>query len=103
MTTGEGRRPHPTACGGHLPLKGKAFGGETMTRHRYTVYDTGRHEYLERVELPNGDRMGMVTYWTDKVEDALKYQGIKGAQCMLNLLGNYSEFIIKNENGEVVG
>ena len=73
-----------------------------MTRHRYTVYDTARHEYLQRVELPTEDRMGMVTHWTRLPGEALKYQGVKGAQHMLNLLGNYSEFVVKNEKGEIV-
>ena len=74
-----------------------------MTRHRYTVYDTARHEYLQSVELPNEDRMCLVTHWTKNVDEALKYQGVKGAMCALNLLGNYSEFVIKNERGEIVG
>ena len=74
-----------------------------MTRHRYTVYDTARHEYLQSVELPNEDRMCLVTHWTKNADEALKYQGVKGAQLMLNLLGSYSEFVIKNERGEIVG
>lgn len=74
-----------------------------MTRHRYTVYDTDRHEYLRCMTLPAGDERGIVTHWTREVENAMKFPGVKSAQRMLNSLGNYSQFIIKNERGDVVG
>ena len=74
-----------------------------MTRHRYTVYDTARHEYLRCVSMPTGDERGIVTHWTRYIENAMKFPGIKTAQKMVNRLGSYSEFVIKNERGEIVG
>ena len=74
-----------------------------MTRHRYTVYDTGRHEYLQSVEQPTGDEHSIVTRWTRLPEEAMRFQGVKTAQRMVVRLGSYSEFVIKNEKGEIVG
>ena len=74
-----------------------------MTRHRYTVYDTDRHEYLRCMSLPTGDARGVVTHWTREVDNAEKFPGVKSAQKMVNTLGNYSRFVIKNERGEIIG
>ena len=74
-----------------------------MTQYRYTVYDTGRREYLERVERPTGDDRAVVTVWTKKVERAAKFPGVKSAAAIVRLLGNYSQFVIKNREGVIVG
>ena len=74
-----------------------------MTRHRYTVYDTSRREYLRCVELSTGDERGMVTHWTKLPEAAMRFPGVKTAAKMVVRLGSYSEFVVKNEKGEIVG
>ena len=74
-----------------------------MKRRRYTIYDTDRREYLELAELPLGDPRQMSTKWPRGQREAYRFTSIKAAQAMLNRLGNYSEFVIKNERGEIVG
>lgn len=70
---------------------------------RYFVYDTARREYLEVMNLPLGDPREIVTKWTRRRDEAYRFQSRKGAEKILNRLGNYSEFVIKNERGEIVG
>lgn len=72
------------------------------TRPRYTVYDTEKREYLESAEMPLGSDGQMVTHWTRRRECALRFAGVKSAAEMVAKLGNYSEFVVKNDKGEVV-
>ena len=69
----------------------------------YTVYDTDRREYLEIMNLPLGDPRQMATKWTRRREEAYRFQSRRAALEIVNRLGNYSEFVVKNEKGEIVG
>ena len=70
---------------------------------RYTVYDTARHVWLREAIMPTGDRSAMVTTWTQRPERAQRFPGIKSADAMLEKLGRFSEFVIVNGKGEIVG
>ena len=69
----------------------------------YYVYDTDRREYMELAELPLGDPRHMATKWTRDRAEAYRFQSRKAAVVMLQRLGNYSEFVVKNERGDIVG
>lgn len=71
-------------------------------RMRYTVYDTARREYLKRAEQPLGSDSELVTDWTRRAENAMRFPGIKSAEAMVAKLGRYSEFVVKNERGEII-
>ena len=73
-----------------------------MTQPRYTVYDTTRREYLMRITHPTGEAAQMVTEWTKDPEKAARFQGVKAASAVVRMLGNYSEFVVKNAKGEVI-
>ena len=73
-----------------------------MTQPRYTVYDTDRRQYLMRVTTPTGDRAALVTEWTRDPEKAARFQGVKSASAVVRMLGNYSQFVVKNAKGEVI-
>ena len=45
----------------------------------------------------------MVTEWTKDPEQAARFQGAKTAAVVVRLLGNYSNFVVKNAKGEVIG
>ena len=72
-------------------------------RLRYTVYNTALRRYLESASMPDGDPRAIVTKWTGHPERALRFPGVKSALGMVARLGNYSEFVVKNERGEIVG
>lgn len=75
-----------------------------MTQPRYTVYDTRRREYLLRITAPTGNReTAVVTEWTKDPEQAARFQGAKTAAAVVRMLGNYSQFVVKNAKGEVIG
>ena len=74
-----------------------------MTQLRYTVYDTMRREYLERITAPTGDNRAVVTEWTKDPERAAKFPGVKSAAAVVRVLGSYSQFVVKNAKGEVIG
>lgn len=74
-----------------------------MTRKRYTVYDTSMRKYLESAVLPDGDPRHLHTEWTRRPERALKFPGVKSARGMVAKLGSYSEFVVKNDRGDVIG
>jgi len=73
-----------------------------MARPRYTVYDTMRREYLKCAEQPLGTVGQLVTRWTRDAGEAMRFQGIKTAEAMVAKLGRYSEFVVKNERGEII-
>lgn len=80
------------------------MGGIAVARKlRYGVYDTEQRVWLARAELPAGDDGAMVTEWTKRAEKALRFPGIKSADAMLEKLGRFSEFVIVNGKGEIVG
>ena len=74
-----------------------------MRKLRYTIYDTAAKKYLERAEQPLGNERQLATQWTRHPERAQRFPGIKSADAMLEKLGRYSEFIIINGRGEIVG
>lgn len=71
-------------------------------RMRYTVYDTGQRKYLRLATQPMGCEDQLVTEWTRHAERAQGFPGKKSAEAMVRKLGGYSEFVVKNGNGEVV-
>ena len=74
-----------------------------MRRMHYMVFDTSQRKYLELAVQPLGTDGELVTKWTRHPEKALKFPGIKSGQRMVRKLGGYSEIVVKNERGEVVG
>ena len=74
-----------------------------MRKLRYTIYDTWQKKYLERAEQPPWNERQLATQWTRHPERAQRFPGIKSADAMLEKLGRYSEFIIINGRGEIVG
>lgn len=70
---------------------------------RYAVYNTARHVWLREAIMPTGDGSAMVTAWTQRPEKAQRFPGIKSADGMLEKLGRFSEFVIVNGKGEIVG
>lgn len=70
---------------------------------RYAIYDTWRHRYLEQVAQPLGSAEQLHTQWTKRAEKAQRFPGIKSADAMLEKLGRFSEFVIVNGKGEIVG
>ena len=73
-----------------------------MTTPRYTVYDTEKREYLQRVETPDGDQARIVTYWTRDPAEAARFPGVKSAAAVVRMLGSYSQFAVKNAKGEII-
>lgn len=73
------------------------------SKPRYTVYDTDRREYLKRAERPLDRDSELVTDWTRRAENAQRFPGVKSAARMVALLGRYSQFVVKNQRGEIVG
>lgn len=71
--------------------------------YRYTVYDTSRRMYLRRIERPTGSPDAIVTDWTRDVAEAAKFPGVKTAAAVVRMLGCYSDFVIKNARGEIIG
>lgn len=69
---------------------------------KYTVYDTQKREYLERVETPDQDKDHLVTYWTRDQRKAARFPGRKSAEAVVRMLGSYSEFVVKNAKGEII-
>ncbi len=69
---------------------------------RYTVYDTARHVWLREAIMPTGVGSAMVTTWTQRPERAQRFPGIKSAMAMVRKLGSYSQFVVKNEKGDIV-
>lgn len=71
---------------------------------KYTVYDTERRRYLQRVTAPTGDRnTAIVTEWTRDPAEAARFPGVKSAESVVRLLGSYSNIVIKNARGEIIG
>ena len=70
---------------------------------RYTVYDTWQHKYLRQATQPLGTADQLHTEWTRHPERAQRFPGIKSADAMLEKLGRFSEFVIINGKGEIVG
>ena len=73
-----------------------------MTRKRYTVYNTELRKYLHSATLPDGDPRSMLSTWTSRPEKALRFPGIKSARGMVAKLGNYGEYVVKNDRGEII-
>ena len=73
-----------------------------MTQPRYTVYDTEKREYLQRITAPTGDHAAVVTEWTKDPEKAARFPGVKSASAVVRMLGCYSQFVVKNAKGEVI-
>lgn len=79
------------------------MGGIAVARKlRYGVYDTEQRVWLAKATLPVGDDGAMVTEWTKRDEKALRFPGIKSAMAMVRKLGSYSQFVVKNEKGDIV-
>lgn len=75
-----------------------------MRKPRYAIYDTARRRYLLRVTLPDPDSPRvMITTWTEREAQALRFPGIKSAQGMLDRLGNWNNLVIINRRGGIVG
>ena len=72
------------------------------TRLRYTVYDTNARRYLKYAEQPMGTDSELVTDWTRRAENAMRFPGVKSAAAMVAKLGRYNNFVVKNEKGDVV-
>lgn len=73
-----------------------------MTTPRYTVYDTEAGKYLQRAtELPGWPGV-LATEWTRHRAKAQRFPGVKSARRMVDKLGNYSEFVVKNGKGEII-
>ena len=70
---------------------------------RYGIYDTARKAWLRRMEAPVDGVGAVVTTWTKRAEHAQRFPGIKSADGMLEKLGRFSEFVIVNGRGEIVG
>ena len=77
--------------------------GAPMTQPRYTVFDTERRVYLERISAPTGDSRAVVTDWTKRPDKAARFPGVKSAAAVVRMLGSYNQFVIKNAKGEVIG
>ena len=74
-----------------------------MQRMRYTVYDTEAHKYLERATQVMGTDEHLHTEWTRRADRAQRFPGRKSAEAMVRKLGGYSQIVIKNSRGEIVG
>lgn len=74
-----------------------------MPKTRYTVYNTEIRRYLRRATLPLGSESEVVTEWTRRAEDAQSFPGKKSAEAMVRRLGSFSELVVKNAKGEIVG
>ena len=48
------------------------------------------------------DDSAAVTRWTSRPERALRFPGVKSALRMVDKLGNYSEFVVKNGRGRII-
>lgn len=71
--------------------------------YRYTVYDTSRRMYLRRIERPTGSPDAIVTDWTRDPTEAARFPGVRTAMAVVRMLGSYSEFVVKNARGEIIG
>lgn len=72
------------------------------TRLRYTVYDTEARKYLKSAEQPLGSGSEIVTDWTRREENAMRFPGVKSAFAMVLKLGGTAQLVVKNERGQIV-
>ena len=70
---------------------------------RYAIYDTWHKAWLRRMDVPVDGIGAAVTTWTRRPEEAQRFPGIKSADAMLGKLGRFSEFVIVNGKGDIVG
>ncbi len=79
------------------------MGGIAVARKlRYGVYDTSRKVWLYQMEMPVDGIGAAVTTWTREADKAMRFPGIKSAMAMVRKLGSYSQFVVKNEKGDIV-
>ena len=74
-----------------------------MPKMKYTVYNTEMHRYLKSAAQPLGCESELVTEWTSRAERAQGFPGKKSAEAMVRRLGSFSELVVKNGKGEIVG
>ena len=80
------------------------MGGVAVARKlRYAIYDTWHKAWLRQATPSDDGRHILATAWTFHPDEALRFPGIKSAMGMVRKLGSYSEFVVKNEKGEIVG
>ena len=77
-----------------------------MRKPRYSIYDTFRREYLQELLLMRTDDGGFAVVGMKGTRDpaeALRFPGIKSAEGVRVRLGAWSELVILNAKGVIVG
>ena len=77
-----------------------------MKKKRYAIYDTWRREYLKELLLMRTDDGGYAVVGMEGTKDpaeALRFPGTKSAEQTRERLGAWSELVILNARGEIVG
>lgn len=77
-----------------------------MRKARYSIYDTFREEYLQELLMMRTDDGGYAVVGMKGTRDpaeAMRFPGVKSAESVRMRLGAWSELVILNAKGVIVG